>query len=417
MGREWQHGSRSIAVGCLATLAVVAAAALCGCGNGTTVGGQSNAGSSSPAPAPSQHMTPASSASPTARPPTTTPDASLTQRTNAARARAALKAFDRAFYVTPGPLAYWAVDTTGGQATFYRQAEMIEMVEDAYESSGDPAYKRMIVALQRGIVAYFGRSWLSRPYNDDIMWMVIASLRAYELTGDGQYLRMAQHNFDATYARSWSSDLGGGLWWTIYRAEKNVTTNAPAAIAACKLAAALHDSSYLTKARLLYQWVRTHLYDAQTGAVYDSLRPTGSGVAYRNRKVGLTYNQGSFIGAADLLYQATGRQSYDSDALHTLEFTRASLTHRGILPGEAGGPDSNGGGFKGIFCRWAVKFTRDNHISSFDGWFQQNADAAWSHRDARGLMGTKWRAPTSSGLLYAWDCSSAVVLLQVLSAR
>lgn len=68
--------------------------------------------------------------------------------------------FDRAFYVTSGPRAYWALATTGGQAAFYRQAEMIEMVDDAYESSGNPAYKRMIVALQRGMVANFGRSWL-----------------------------------------------------------------------------------------------------------------------------------------------------------------------------------------------------------------------------------------------------------------
>ena len=70
-----------------------------------------------------------------------------------------------------------------------------------------------------------------------------------------------------------------------------------------------------------------------------------------------------------------------------------------------------------VFCRWVVGFARHNQLSSFGGWFQQNADAAWSHRDARGLMGPQWWSQTRPGLLYAWDCSSAVVLLQVIAAR
>ncbi len=378
------------------------------------------------APAPSQTRSPASSPSASASLPSAsagtpaataaaTPSATLVER-NIARAHAALKAFDRAFYMASGPGSYWALDTAGGQATFYRQAEMIEMVEDAYEATGNAAHKRTIVALERGIVADFGRNWLWRPYNDDVMWMIIATLRAYELTGDRQYLTTARRNFDAIYARGWSADMGGGLWWTTSHGEKNVTTNAPAAIAACKLAADLHDPSYLAKARLLYLWVRTHLYDARTGEVYDRLAVMGSGVA--RRTVGLTYNQGSFIGAADLLHRATGLASYYEDALRTLQFTRTSLTHHGgLLPREAGGPDSNGGGFKGIFRRWVVGFARHNQLSSFGGWFQQNADAAWSHRDARGLMGPQWWSQTRPGLLYAWDCSSAVVLLQVIAAR
>ncbi len=377
----------------------IAAAWSAGCGGRT-------------APTLSQNPPAASGGSPT---PAATSAGGRPDATEAARARAALQAFVRAFYVTAGGGAYWALDTAGGQATFYRQAEMLEMVEDAYAGTGDPAYRSMIVALERGVTAYFGRSWLWRPFNDDIMWMIIASLRAYELTGSRRYLTLARLNFDATYARSWSPDLGGGLWWTTLRVEKNVTTNAPAAIAACKLAADLHDPTYLAKAKSLYAWVRTHLYDPLSGAVYDGISPGGAGVPSKAR---YTYNQGTFIGAANLLYQATGRRTYVGDALRALEYTQAGLTvHGGILPREAGGPDSNGGGFKGIFCRWAVGFVRDNHISSFDGWFQRNADSAWSNRDARGLMGPVWWRPTSPGLLYAWDCSSAVVLLQVFSAR
>jgi len=147
---------------------------------------------------------------------------------DATRARDALGAFDRAFYVASGRQAHHANSTSGGRADFWRQAEIIEMEEDAYQRTGDPAVKQRIIALLRGVVSLNGRKWTKRAWNDDIMWMVIASLRAYELTGDTAYRAMAQSNFDATYARSWSKDFGGGLWWTTARTQKNVTTNAPA---------------------------------------------------------------------------------------------------------------------------------------------------------------------------------------------
>ena len=47
----------------------------------------------------------------------------------------------------------------------------------------------------------------------------------------------------------------------------------------------------------------------------------------------------------------------------------------------------------------------------------QNADAAWSHRNARDLMGQDWAAPTPKGELRAFDASSAVVLFQQLRGR
>jgi predicted alpha-1,6-mannanase (GH76 family) len=335
----------------------------------------------------------------------------------AARAQTALTSFDRAFLVVSGLHLYYAKTTAGGRASYWRQAEMIEMAEDAYQTTGDPALEKQIVALMRGVVSSYGRHWQARTWNDDIMWMIIASLRAYELTGQTAYLDMARTNFDAVYARSLSPDLGGGLWWTTANTQKNVTTNAPAAIAACKLATDLNDPSYLTKAESLYAWLRATLYDPATGAVYDSITPpAGSGTPVVN-KVALTYNQGTFIGAADLLAQATGGGTYQDDALRTLGFTKTGIAHDGVLPAETGGPNSNGGGFKGIFARWAVPFARRIQAASFEPWFKLNADAAWSHRDARGLMGADWAAPTSPGLLYAWDCSAAVVMLEEVARR
>ncbi len=336
-----------------------------------------------------------------------------------AQAARAFAAFTAAFYAPASGKAYFHTSTAGGHADFWKQAEMIEMVEDAYGASAAPAERQMVVDLLAGAQATYGRKWIKRRWNDDIMWMVIASLRAYQITADKQYLALAEQNFDGVYARAWSSDLGGGLWWTTARTQKNVTTNAPAAIAACLLYQITHDRKYLSEAVGLYAWVRGHLYNAATGVVYDSISVPASGASQTGtlNRVILSYNQGSFIGAADLLHAATGQRSYYDDALRTLQASRKDLTANGILRSESLGNNSNGGGFKGIFCRWAVRFAYDNHITAFNGWFTRNAETAWAHRNLRDLMGQDWPHLTGNGPLYSFDCSCGVVLMEVLTSK
>jgi predicted alpha-1,6-mannanase (GH76 family) len=330
----------------------------------------------------------------------------------------AFDAFGTAFYRQFGKgRTYFATDTSGGYADFWKQAEMIEMVEDAYDGTHDPAYEQMIVDLETQCRWYYGKVWTNRIWNDDITWAVIAALRAYEITGDKQYLTLAQTNFDAMYARAWTSEFGGGMWWTTQQTQKDVTTTAPAAIAACMLFKDAHDPAYLAKAKRMYAWVRATLYDARTGAVYDNVshKPNGKGSVVATTQ--FTYNQGTFIGAADLLFRLTGQRSYYEDALRTMRHTRSSLTNHGILQSESQGGNVNGGGFKGIFVRHAVAFARDNHLTEFDPWFVLNATAAWTHRDPRDLMGQDWAHRTRRRLLYSWDCSAGVVILELLSAR
>jgi predicted alpha-1,6-mannanase (GH76 family) len=339
------------------------------------------------------------------------------------RAAAAYDAFGRAFYFSTGTRARYT-ERPGdggapgvGTAVFWRQAELIEMTEDAYQASHDPALRAQVVSLMSGVRSEYGRKWTRRTWNDDIEWMIIAALRAYQITGNPVYLGIARTNWDAVYARALSPDLGGGLWWITGgtgRPQKNVTTNATAAIAGVLLADATHDQAYLAKAQKLYGWLRATLYDPRTGAVYDNISPAASGSGTVVNKVALTYNQGTFVGAAGLLYEATHRARYKSDALKAIAYTRDVMSHGGLLPAEAG---SNGNllGFKGIFCRWALMFLRANHIATFDAWLKHNADSAWQHRDARGLIGPDWSQTAPPASLDSWGASSAVVLFEDLA--
>ena len=335
----------------------------------------------------------------------------------ARRAAAAYDAFARAYYSAVNGRAHYSNTPGTGTAVFWRQAELIEMTEDAYRATRSPALKQQIVALMNGVTWQYGRNWTRRTWNDDIMWMIIAATRAYQLTGDRAYLATAKKNFDSVHARAWSSDFGGGLWWITGgrgRKQKNVTTNATAAIAAAELAGALHSQAYLTKAERLYAWVRKTLYDPRTGAVWDSISRARSGTGTVTDKAALTYNQGTFIGAAGLLYQATHDGQYLSDGIKALTFTRDSMAHGGVLPAEAGG-NGNLFGFKGIFSRWAVGFAHRDRMTTFDPWFRLNAAAAWSHRNGRGLIGPDWTLTMPTSAMDSWGASSAVVLLESMA--
>jgi predicted alpha-1,6-mannanase (GH76 family) len=316
-----------------------------------------------------------------------------------------MDAVDRAFYRCNGGTAVFAQTTAGRTAQFWRQAEMLEVVEDACARSHSATHRRMIGELRAGITARFGRDWLRDHYNDDVVWMVIAWLRAYELTGDRSYRDQARREFDGIYARAHDAALGGGLWWTTSEHEKNACVNGPAAIAACLLARDLRSAAYLRKARALFAWLAATLYDPDDGAVYDKVSRDGA-VDHAT----YTYNQGTFIGAADLLDRATGLSIYRRRATLTLEFTRDRLTAGDILASEGSG--GCGGSFKGIFARWASRFVVHHGLTGYTTWLDENADAAWSQRDTRGLMGEDWSRPTPSGTLQSSDCSSAVALLQ-----
>ena len=344
----------------------------------------------------------------------------------AAAARQALASFDRAFYVGNARHGFYVDSARTGLADFWKEAEMIETVEDFYRLTGDRAYERQVVALCQGVVDRYGSDWMYLPTagghgrigqraNDDVMWMVIAFARAHAISGIATYLDAARQNFDRVYARAWSSALGGGLWWRTAsdRPGKNTTTNAPAVIAAAELYGATHDSTYLARATAVYRWLRTHLYDAHSGRVYDGVMPAAAGGISVSR-VRYTYNQGSFIGAANELYAVTRDRAYYDDALNALVYTTRHMTRDGILQNDSTGPDQDAGGFKGIFARWALRFARDNTISRFDSWFRLNADMAWSEKNSGGVVGWDWMAKTGTGTLYSWDCSSAVAMMEAL---
>ncbi|MEO8352776.1 MAG: glycoside hydrolase family 76 protein, partial [Chthoniobacteraceae bacterium] len=233
---------------------------------------------------------------------------------------------------------------------------------------------------------------------------------AFLATGNATYKELAKFHFDETYARAWNAELGGGLLWSTAADSKNACVNGPGAIAACFLYQILEDPSYREKAEAIYAWERSHLFDEDTGAVWDNMRADGR----ISRRV-FSYNTGTFIGAANSLSKLTGDQTYLADAEKAADYTRARLCRDGILPDYRGGDAS---GFNGIFIRWLARFAGDNQRwPKYHGWLVQNANAAWSARRLDGLSWNRWQRPTPDDTLRAWACTDSVVVMQVIPLK
>jgi predicted alpha-1,6-mannanase (GH76 family) len=234
------------------------------------------------------------------------------------------------------------------------------------------------------------------------MWMVIACTRAHLLTGNAEFRDVARTNFDLCHARAASTNLGGGLWWKINNRSKNACVNGPGAIAAFLLGRATGEATYFAKATNIFLWERATLFDPATGRVFDSINING-----RVARFALTYNQGTFVGAANFL-------GFTNEARLAANFTMNQLCRDGYLP--PGGENGDGGGFNGIGVRWIARFMKDRgEQAAFEPWLQKNADAAWqARRSPDNLSWCRWPQPTPEGQRYSWGCSSAVVIMQVV---
>ena len=321
-------------------------------------------------------------------------------------------AYNTAFYVTNGGNAYYKTDNGSGTgAGWWTFAEEIEMAEDCYARSGSASFSNTVSTLCNGFASVNGTSWTYNDYNDDMTWAVIAFARGYLVTSNATFLNIAEANYNAMYSRGWDTNFtGGGLWWSTAKGGKNACINGPAAVAGSLLYNITGNRTYLADAEACYAWERRVLFNTNTGAIDDSIATTGSYNTWAS-----TYNQGTFIGAANFLYRITRLPFYYQDAILAAKCTENSLATAGILP-DYGSSDGDFGGFNGIFARWAGQFAHDQNLwASYVPWLNTNGNAAWNVRNTNNLSWYDWSGSTPAGtnVLPSWACSDSVIIMQV----
>ncbi|GIO41213.1 carbohydrate-binding protein [Paenibacillus apis] len=336
----------------------------------------------------------------------------------------AMKAFNQKFW-DPQAKYFWE-NTNQGDAyqSFWIEAELWELVMDAYLNTSDPVLKTELRAqiddVFDGAVAKYGSDWLDNPFNDDIMWWAMGSARAYEITNDSKYLDKAKYYFDFVYDTQRDDEFGGGIWWlNSEHVTKNACVNFPAAQAAVFLYNITGDSHYLDAATDIYRWGKTILSDGN-GKIFDRIEPVAGPIPHATH-----YNQGTFIGAAVGLYEITGDVVYLDDAIKAAQFVKEhQVDDNGMLNYEGPNVDLKGG--KTILLRnfaYLLTALEGSGISAahlqfgeeLSDWLAFNTEMAWSHRNADGLVDGNWIGQKVSGTYDSWTASNVVQALTVFA--
>lgn len=242
---------------------------------------------------------------------------------------------------------------------YWWNAHMVDVLVDGYNRTGDESYLPKLKELIRGIKKKNNGSY-QIFYNDDMEWLGIACLRAYTATGDSEYKDVADFLWKEV-KKGWSDVHGGGIMWrTDTPEEKNACSNGPGAILALRMYEVDGNVDDLDWAKKIYEWEKKTLVDPLTGLVWDNIS-NKNGKTEINKKLVLTYNQGTYIGAATELYEVTGNDMYLEDAWKTTKSLMKSpkLTFEGILRNEGQG---DGGLFKGILVRYLTILAENSDL-------------------------------------------------------
>ncbi len=324
-------------------------------------------------------------------------------------ATAAFNTFNTYFY-SPTDQLYYATTEKKTIGAIWTQAIYWDMAMNAYKRTKDPAQLQLIKDIFNGGYRRYDRyNWNNKVVwfiYDDMMWWIISLARAYQLTGETQYLNLSQAGFKRVWDESYDP-VAGGMFWDFNHSGKNSCINFPTVIAAMLLYKITGETAYLQKAKDVYGWSVNNLFDPAKGRVADNNIKGNKGWS------DYTYNQGTFIGAAVLLYKETNEPAYLDQAKLAADYTQKTMSDaNGILPAE--GDWNEQGVLKTIFAQYMLMLVQDANQPQYLPWIRSNINAAWGNRDAaRGLTYRNYKLPCPTGNIQSYEASSAVMLMQV----
>ncbi len=254
-------------------------------------------------------------------------------------------------------------NANNGNFNYWPNAHVLQILVDGYTRTGDEAYLSKMKALVEGIKIQNGGTY-SNVFNDDMLWLGNACVRAYKASGDHEYLDVAQFLWNDVL-QSYSDVFGGGITWKKDTPmQKNAVSNGPAAVLGMRLYEIDKDTTYLNLAKSIYDWESNNLVDPVTGLVWDNMSEENGVITIQKDWV-FTYNMGTWIGAGVKLYEATGDQKYLNNSLKSAKtlITSPKLTKGGILRDEGQG---DGGLFRGILVRYFTELIELPDISESD---------------------------------------------------
>lgn len=293
---------------------------------------------------------------------------------------------------------------------YWWQAHAVDVCIDGLLRTGNTAYESHLEQLFPGILRSNGGTF-RHQYYDDMQWMALAWLRAYDITGTLKF-RVRVVDLWEDIRGGWNEHMGGGIAWKKNQLDcKNTPANAPAVILAARLFQRFGDKEDLVWAERIYAWNKKTLMDPMDGFVWDGINRLGDKKVDKDWQ--FTYCQGVFIGAGLELYACTGDFAYLEDARRTT----AAVVNRlcdpitGILPDE--GID-DAGLFKGILIRYLLQMAKTYPEFELPSKLIENNASMLIKQgiDTKGRVGTDWRMTPTEGPIQLSVMLSGVMLLE-----
>ncbi|KAF9642923.1 Six-hairpin glycosidase [Thelephora ganbajun] len=166
---------------------------------------------------------------------------------------------------------------------------------------------------------------------DDAGWTLLLFIRFRDFIGpkDGnfQYFETSTYQVYDYIVGEYTSDCGGGVWWSRARNYKNTITNALFMHISAAMYIRHRDTpGYLQNAIDTWKWLAGSGLRDKDHLWFDGLRRCQ--VSDRRK---WTYNQGVIASGLGLLYAATGNKTYLTEAEKTLDAAIDFMTVNGIL--------------------------------------------------------------------------------------
>ncbi len=304
-----------------------------------------------------------------------------------------------------------AAEPANGRSTgYWTFAQAWDAVLDGAERTGSPRYLAEIATLYAGQNAH---GWSSNYYDDE-SWMVLALLRAYDLTNEKAYLDHAVTLYqDITAAWDSTSAHPGGIWWSRQHTQKATASNAGPVIGGVRLSARTGDPAPLAFAHKVYDfWLKT-MVDPTTHALADHINADGS--IGRGR---LTYNEGLMVGAAFTLYTETKDKTFLDEA-HAIAQVLATKETKSTSAGPVltDGTNTSCTGdcpqWKGIGYRYlALLFRSDFSHTEYRTPLESSVQAAWTlaRNPGTGLFANDWAGPVMNTAAIEAQSSTAMAM-------
>ena len=271
---------------------------------------------------------------------------------------------------------FYSTNNKNHLLNYWWQAHGLNAIVDASIRVNDDRYFNMISDFHNGINK--ANNGYINDYYDDMAWMGIAFLRAYELTNIDKYLNTS-HLLWQDIKKGWNDNNGGGIAWNKQLLNyKNTPSNATTAILSFRLYNITQDKIYLNLGEKIMIWLQKILVDNSSGMVWDGIGRTDANQIDDNWL--FTYNQGIYIGACIELYKISNNEIWRERAIKTADNAiNAFAGNFNIIKDEGAG---DGGLFKGILIRY-LKYLSDqpflerNKSDIYKSVIKSNSERLW----------------------------------------